>query len=552
MNKPPKGDDYRRVNAHTSMLQVTAQDSPNMTVKIKPGSFWINGTHFIEYAGGNSPLIQAPTSGAKWTIVALNKVGVPIILDGEIATNNPELPEVFKDTLPLVAIYVNAGNTKITNDMIFDIRPVFSSGGYPINHDQLLGRDVNDAHPMSSITGLSAALATIPNLDVLNDKLSFKADLSGTSSPIFILNNQETGVPATDVEIQVCRGSLPSASIRFNEERDKWEFTNDGYQWHVFATDIGDIELASNANSGIVYLTTAPADSLVPIAVGANDPKFLSIANKVDKNDVYTKTQIDTVIASKANANEIYNKTQVDQLLNAKANDSNVYSKSEIEVKLSTKAEVTSIYNKTEMDNLLADKATIVNVYSKTEVNNFLGLKANSADIYTKDLLYTQSELDGFLSAKADKAETYTRDLVYMKTEVDNALFRKADVLNVYTKAEVDNKVMLKADIETTYTKLEVDQFLTDKVGISEVYTKGDIDTSLSNKANSSDVYTKLEVDNFLDGKAEKAEIATVLPEPTSSYRGVIFCLDGRDTDDDKIYICKKLSDNSYTWVQIG
>ena len=120
-----------------------------MTVKVKPGSFWINNYNLIEFGGGSSPKISTPRSGARWIVVSINKLGNINLTSGVIALDSPSFPNINVDDLPLAAIYLNYTNTIITNDMIFDIRPVFSAGGYPVNHNTLISRDVIDCHPMS-------------------------------------------------------------------------------------------------------------------------------------------------------------------------------------------------------------------------------------------------------------------------------------------------------------------------------------------------------------------------------------------------------------------
>ena len=90
-----------------------------------------------------------------------------------------------------------------------------------------------------------------------------------------------------------------------------------------------------------------------------------ALAGKANADDVYTKTETDTLLGAKADVGDSYTKTEEDTLLNAKANSADVYTK-------------------TETDTLLADKADADDVYTKTEVDDALALKANSADVYTK------------------------------------------------------------------------------------------------------------------------------------------------------------------------
>ena len=74
MNKPIKGDSYRRGQYAHVMFQASANDVPDMRIKINEGSFWVNNKQLIEFNGGQSPVIEAPLSGAKWVLVAINKL----------------------------------------------------------------------------------------------------------------------------------------------------------------------------------------------------------------------------------------------------------------------------------------------------------------------------------------------------------------------------------------------------------------------------------------------------------------------------------------------
>ena len=177
------------------MFQPSAQDSPNMSIKINQGSFWVNNEIFVEYGGGSCPKIEAPSSGAKWVLVAINKLGVAVLINGLVKPNNPAPPDIDKNILPIAFIFVKSSTKAITNDMIFDARPVYSAGGYPQKHNQLLGRDELNCHPISSIVGLEDKLTEKLDIPEAQNLLSDKADADGTQSADFILNRDASGVP---------------------------------------------------------------------------------------------------------------------------------------------------------------------------------------------------------------------------------------------------------------------------------------------------------------------------------------------------------------------
>lgn len=131
---------------------------------------------------------------------------------------------------------------------------------------------------------------------------------------------------------------------------------------------------------------------------------------------------------------------------------------------LDAKANANEVYTKTETDTLLAEKANSDDVYTKSETDDLLDLKANAADVYT------QTELDGIfdgidnaLTTKADKTDVYT------KAETTNLLSAKADSDDVYTKAEADALLSDKADSDDVYTKTETDTLLGAKANTSDL-----------------------------------------------------------------------------------
>jgi len=71
--------------------------------------------------------------------------------------------------------------------------------------------------------------------------------LSGTSTTVntvaldvenhlVTLNSTETGTPSLNASLVVERGTEENTSIRWNEENDKWELTNDGINFKAIST----------------------------------------------------------------------------------------------------------------------------------------------------------------------------------------------------------------------------------------------------------------------------------------------------------------------------
>lgn len=225
MNLPPYGDDFRRHNNHFSSLKVTPTPDPCMRLQVTPGIFWRNGKKLIEYKGGSSPDFEAPSVNSKYSLLVLNYSGNLRVIDGQ-QSSSPQLPECPTDSFPLSAVYLKRTDTKITSDMIFDIR------GFNLsvlrNHKELSNCEDNDCHPIDSITGLRTILDHTPSNQDVQSVLLTKADKDGTPDTRFILNKDHTGDPVSDVSIEVERGSSSNVFFRWNEQIHCWEYSNDG------------------------------------------------------------------------------------------------------------------------------------------------------------------------------------------------------------------------------------------------------------------------------------------------------------------------------------
>lgn len=232
---PPKGDELKRAGAFFSSLRVEAQGIPNLTVKITEGGFWLNEFEYVEFSGGNSPVINIPPVDQRWVLVSLAQSGNIVLVYGAISSN-PVLPELPDDRMPLAGILVGATNTVISEGMIFDLRPFLKIGA------RVAGVTLQD------IVGLQAALDEKVDITEYLSGLALKADMNGTIDPTFTLNKDQTGTPNGNIHLDVERGAEPSVGIRWNEVEDRWEFTNDGSAWSA----IGDTTIDASAVLAIV------------------------------------------------------------------------------------------------------------------------------------------------------------------------------------------------------------------------------------------------------------------------------------------------------------
>ena len=200
MNVPPHGDIFKRALMQLATLKVKAQDTPALTVYVSPGGFWYytsTGASYIEFAGGNTNVISGPVSNSKFVVITINQSGSLVNIDGASGTS-PVLPAIPRGRFPLAAVIITAGETSITDDMIFDLRPVFEMSVK--DHRDLQSNTTTDSHPGTAITftpggsGLSSINlnAAIIELKVLFDDLYVHAGNNGTDG-----TSGTTGVAGT-------------------------------------------------------------------------------------------------------------------------------------------------------------------------------------------------------------------------------------------------------------------------------------------------------------------------------------------------------------------
>jgi len=234
---PPKGNDAKELGSFFSPLSVQAQTTPNMTVSVSEGAFWTSGNEHQEFIGGTSPIITAPATNAKWVLVTVTTNGALSIVDGA-SSANPILPDpsTYKDELPLAALFIGDTVTAITNDMIFDIRPLWSIPSDSVSQSQL-----ND---FTTVTQLNNGLAT-------------KADADGTNAETFTISVGTTSSNNSGFFIDRSAGS--DVGIRFNETatagsppvaNPQWEFTNDGTTWNPIGVAAGSFYTKPDLDGG--------------------------------------------------------------------------------------------------------------------------------------------------------------------------------------------------------------------------------------------------------------------------------------------------------------
>jgi hypothetical protein len=430
INRPPHGDDLRRAGAFSELLKVSAQDNANMTVRVNRGGYWKSETVWVETTNTNSAAMVAPVSGARWYIVCLRDNGFIGLVTG-VASSNPVLPEVTANWLPLAAVYVVTGATKVTNDMIYDVRPFFRAGSRDMAHADLLSRNAADAHTIAAVTGLQAALDAKVSYVDQTEALANKSDIDGTPAEEFTLNKDASGLSGTTVTLWVNRGADADVGLRWNESVGAWQYTNDGIDWFSFS-------IATVSNGSVSYASL-------------NEDLQETLDEKAAAADVYTKVEVDDALDLKADASALT--TGLSGKANTVHNHDDLY------------------YTEAEVDAALDLKA------DQSALTTGLSGKANTVHSHD-DLYYTEAEVTSFLAGKAAAVHNHD-DLYYTEAEVDAALDLKADQ-SALTTGLSGKANTVHAHDDLYYTEAEVTSFLSAKaakVGADDIeitdFTKG-------------------------------------------------------------------------------
>jgi len=311
MNVPPKGNTAFRLGAYFETLKVSQQPVPNLTVRIAEGAYWVGGNTLVEFVGGNTAVMVPPGAGlAVWVLVALtSNAGVQLVYGVPAATSSPPAPSVPAGYIPLAYVYLVNGTTAVTNDMIFDERPLWAmqTSFVPLAGATMTGPLILNGNPTAAMG--AATKQYVDSQDVLHptftdlaNGLLVKADIDGTPSDTFVLNNDWVGPPSTNVFFGVDRGTQPNTYLRWNEGIDVWELTNDGSTYSDILTS-GSIAglflpITGGTLTGALVLAAAPVIPLGAATKGYVDTAIAGIGTTYV--DVAGDTMTGTLIMSGA------------------------------------------------------------------------------------------------------------------------------------------------------------------------------------------------------------------------------------------------------------
>ena len=253
-----------------------------------------------------------------------------------------------------------------------------------------------------------------------------------------------------------------------------------------------------------------------------------TVAQKADKTDVYTKTEVDsqvsnlnTSLSGKADTS-LSNLTDTGRAvvkdimkadLDQKANKTDIYTKAET-------------YNRTEIDSKVNGLTSDLSGKADADLSNLtdagkaavkgimkddLAQKADKSTVYTKAETYNRTEIDGKVSGLttdiAGKADTSLSNLTdagkaTVKGIMKDDLAQKADKSTVYTKDETYNRGEIDGKVSGLTTDIagKADTSLSNLTDAGKTAVKAIMKDDLSKKADVSTVYTKTEVDSQVNG----------------------------------------------------
>ena len=283
-----------------------------------------------------------------------------------------------------------------------------------------------------------------------------------------------------------------------------------------------------------------------------------------NKNDVYTKDQVDSALDSKSdvghthdqyvNEQNVYTKEQIDLALESKSDISHTHAQYLTDIGIDILFDGSDTLKGTATDyKILGVDSTKTYYLSGTKfigtgctnitITPIIATSANctydeetgvvSWTIYgtsssgpvsanlswtgapgiltsTKDGIKTTVGYFNTINGESVVSKTGTKDFdIYTKNQIDTKLDDKANVSDVYTTSQVDTKLSEKANSSDVYTTTQVDTKLSSKADTSNVYNKSEINSKLNTKANVSDVYTATTIDAKLNLKADSSDVYT-------------------------------------------
>lgn len=141
-NTPGQGDNPQsepirenfQVLSNAAGLHVTEQETPNLTVQVGSGTYYISGANSLTFAGGDSPNVDVLLGGLpgqqRYALLTIDASGVLDWVYGNWVTPPTLLAQPLfpSDRLPLALVVVTFGMAAITPGLCVDARPLLNLG----------------------------------------------------------------------------------------------------------------------------------------------------------------------------------------------------------------------------------------------------------------------------------------------------------------------------------------------------------------------------------------------------------------------------------------
>ena len=300
--------------------------------------------------------------------------------------------------------------------------------------------------------------------DIMKEDLDQKADATA-------LNSEATARQSADTALTNQIQTLSDQAVTYNADKSKVQLagTNGTKLTNLQEADLSATSMdavsgkqlyATNQNITTLQSTVAQkADTSLSNLTDAGktavkDIMKTDLAQKADKANVYTKTEVDrqvsnlnTNLAGKADAS-LSNLTDAGKAavkdimkadLDQKANKTDIYTKAET-------------YNRTEIDSKVNGLTSDLSGKADADLSNL----TDAGKTAVKDIMKTD------LAQKADKADVYMKTEMYNRTEVDdkvngltNDLAEKADtsLSNLTDAGKTEVKDIMKTDLDQKVDK---------------------------------------------------------------------------------------------------
>lgn len=123
-------------------------------------------------------------------------------------------------------------------------------------------------------------------LDIADNKITLNSDYTGSG-------------PSENAGIEVERGTVNNAVLRWNESTDKWQFTNDGGSTYSDITSYGNFSVTTNSASGNGALAYNNSTGLFTFTPADTSLATKSTTNLSEGTNLYyTDTRVDTRIGA--------------------------------------------------------------------------------------------------------------------------------------------------------------------------------------------------------------------------------------------------------------